>query len=68
MNPVFKDLVKNARYAIGSKSDNLVYETYGAAKMARKLDAISKAEFMELNTMLVKDYLNNPEARREVSK
>lgn len=56
---VYQDLLKKAQYAIASLSRDLVYETYGMAKMAYQLDAINKGEFYELNRILVRDGLNN---------
>lgn len=52
-------LLKRARYAIASKSRDLVYETYGAAKMAWSLEAISREDFYRLNDLLVVKTLNN---------
>lgn len=58
-------LKRRAQYALNSKSKNLVYETFGAAKMARNLDAITHDQFMELNRMLVTEGLNDPKAGLE---
>lgn len=60
---IYNELIKRANYALASKSRDLVYETYGAAKMALKLEAITKEQFFELNEMLVHNGLNNPKAR-----
>lgn len=60
---IYNELIKRANYALASKSRDLVYETYGAAKMARKLEAITNEQFFELNEMLVCNGLNNPKAR-----
>ena len=49
---VFYQLEKRAQYALNSHSRDLVYETYGAAKMARQFD--------RLNEMLVVNGLNDP--------
>lgn len=56
----FKYLLKEAEYALNSHSRDLVYESYGMAKMAYNLDAISKDQFYCLNDMLVKHGLNDP--------
>lgn len=56
---MMEQLRRSAEYAINSKSRNLVYETYGAAKMAWACEAISKEEFYELNELLVVQTLNN---------
>ena len=52
---VFYQLEKRAQYALNSHSRDLVYETYGAAKMARQLQAITA-----LQEMLVVNGLNDP--------
>ena len=59
-NVLFARLEREAKYALNSHSRNLVYQTYGAAKMARELDAITKPQFDLLNDMLVKHGLNDP--------
>lgn len=59
-NETFHALVKKAEYALNSHSRDLVNETYGMAKMARVLEAITADEFMHLNTMLIRNGLNNP--------
>lgn len=56
---VYERLLKDARYALNSLSRDLVYETFGAAKMARNLEAITHDEFMTLNDLLIRDGLNN---------
>lgn len=58
-NWVYETLLKDARYAIASKSRELVYETYGAAKMAWCLDRITKDQFYTFNDMLIVKTLNN---------
>lgn len=64
-NDIFADLKRKAEYALNSKSITLVYEAYGMAKMAFNLKAISYEEFSELNTMLVRNGINNPKAGLE---
>lgn len=59
-NTLFSRLEREAKYALNSHSLNLVYQTYGAAKMARELDAITKPQFARLNEMLVVRGLNDP--------
>lgn len=59
-NTIFANLERDAKYALNSHSRNLVYETYGAAKMARELGAITKPQFYLLNDMLVVHGLNDP--------
>lgn len=56
---MMEQLKHAAEYAINSKSRELVYETYGAAKMAWACEAISKEEFYQLNDLLVVKTLNN---------
>lgn len=59
---IYEDLLKEANYALSSKNLCLVHEVYGQAKMARKMGAISKEQFYELNDILVKNGINNPKA------
>ncbi len=59
---IFTQLKKESTYALDSRSRDLVYETYGKAKMALDLGAITAEEFRELNGMLVRDGINNPRA------
>lgn len=60
MADVMKMLKKDAKYALNSRSRTLIYEVYGEAKMARRLGAITKAEFFELNEMLITNGINDP--------
>lgn len=62
MSNVYVELKKDAEYALNSKSLTLAYEAYGMAKMARKLEVITKEEFYELNDMLIVNGINNPAA------
>ena len=62
---IFDYLMGRAKYAIKSKSLALTHETYGQAKMARKLLAITKEQFLELNKILVRNGINNPAAGLE---
>ena len=57
---VFYQLEKRAQYVLNSHSRDLVYETYGAAKMALQLQAITALQFDRLNEMLVVKGLNDP--------
>lgn len=57
---IYESLLKAANYALTSHSRDLVYETYGAAKMARKLKGITYEEFGTLNAMLINKGLNDP--------
>lgn len=59
-NTLFARLEREAKYALNSHSRNLVYQTFGAAKMAFELDAITKPQFYLLNDMLVVHGLNDP--------
>ena len=59
-NAIFARLEREAKYALNSHSRNLVYETYGAAKMAWELGAITKPQFYLLNDLLVVHGLNDP--------
>lgn len=62
---VLLEIIKDAVYALSSKSLCLVYQTYGKALMARKLEAITRDEFMQLNDMLIVNGVNNPAAGLE---
>lgn len=57
---IWDDLVKQAEYARASRNRDLMYEAYGAAKMARKMCAISHEQFMQLNEKLVRNGINEP--------
>ena len=59
-NVLFARLEREAKYALNSHSRNLVYQTFGAAKMAFELEAITKPQFYLLNDMLVVHGLNDP--------
>lgn len=61
----FSGLTLDAKYALKSHSRDLVYQTYGAAKMAYKLGAITKDQFRWINDTLVVNGLNNPRCRLE---
>lgn len=62
---IFDYLMGRAEYAIKIKSLALTHETYGQAKMARKLLAITKKQFFELSKVLLRDGVNNPAAGLE---
>lgn len=53
MNKILEQLKKEALYAQRSFSTELLYQTYGKAQMARKLEALTQSEFMEINEMTV---------------
>jgi hypothetical protein len=57
---LFASLKRKAQYALNCHSKNYVYEAYGMALMAWQLKAITHDQYWELNTMLVRDGLNNP--------
>ena len=59
-NALFARLENEAKYALRSHSRDLVCETYGAAKMAFELEAITKPQFFLLNELLVVKGLNDP--------
>ena len=50
---VMEQLEREAGYAQRSWSRDLLIETYGKAKMARQLEAITHQEFMKINRMTV---------------
>lgn len=59
---ILEELKHKAKYALESHDRDLVNEIYGVSKMARKLEAISKDEFLILNEMLIRNGINNPKA------
>lgn len=61
----YNTLLKATKYALTSHSKDLVFETYGMAKMAFKLGAITKEQFFELNDMLIRNGINNPRIKLE---
>lgn len=65
MNEIYKEIKRKAEYALNSKSERLVYQTYGEVCMAAKLDAITKEQYYEFNEMLVVNGMNNPKAGLE---
>lgn len=65
MTDIYKELKKEADYALNSHSCNLAYQTYGKALMAWELGAINDDEFYAINEKLVKNGLNNPKAALE---
>ena len=56
---LYDRLMEEIEYAKRSKSRVLLYEAYGAVKMARELNAICYNEFRELNTAAVRNGINN---------
>ena len=65
MNSIFNQLKKEIEYALNSKSLTLVYQAYGAVKMARQLEAITKERSFELNDMVIVNGINKPSAGLE---
>ena len=63
MSDILEKLHREERYALNSHSLNLTYQTYGKDEMAYKLKAITWDEFSELNTILVRNGINNPAAQ-----
>jgi len=59
-NSIFEQLQRDALYAQKSFSTELLYQAYGGAKMARRLEAITEEEFLEINRMTV--YFMNTDA------
>lgn len=56
---IVADLAKRIEYAKRSKSRELLYEAYGALKMAYNLGAIHLADFDDLQRKAVREGLNN---------
>ena len=57
----YDNLLKSAKYALNSYSRELVYECLGQMRMAAYLNAITHDEATTLDTMLIRNGLNNPE-------
>lgn len=62
ISEITRELFRNAEYALKSHSLDLTYQVYGQAQMAYTLHVITQEEFFELNTMLVRNGMNNPAA------
>ncbi len=60
ISKICRDLFECAEYALNSHSRDLVFQTYGQAIMAYNLNVITKDQFFELNTMLIRNGINNP--------
>lgn len=57
---MFEKLMKEVEYAKTALiKQRALYQVYGRITMARELEAIIEAEFMELNTACVYDGINN---------
>lgn len=75
-NTILEQLKREALYAQRSFSKELLYQTYGKAQMARKLEAITQSEFEEIHHMTVyymntdKEYIRqrNKNFRKDRSK
>ncbi|MDE6210116.1 MAG: hypothetical protein K2M73_10660 [Lachnospiraceae bacterium] len=52
-NTILEQLKREALYAQRSFSKELLYQTYGKAQMARKLEVLTQSEFEEINRMTV---------------
>jgi len=61
VSSVYDSLKREVTYAVNGCNIFYAHEVYGEIKMARKLDAISESEFMELNHAIVYDFINQPE-------
>lgn len=64
-NNLFENLKKESFYALESKCRDIVFETFGSAKMAFMLGAISHDQFKEIMHMLISEGINNPQWRQE---
>lgn len=61
----YRYLIERTKYAIKSNNRDLVYETHGAAYMARQLGAISFDQYSKINAVLIRCYLNGGANRKE---
>ncbi len=63
---MFEKLKKEIQYAKSSLSAReLLFQAYGSIKMAYELNALTKEEFLELNTLCIRDGINNPKFFKE---
>ena len=53
MGSIYNQLFNEAEYAQRSLSRDLLFETYGKAKMALQLGVITQNEFMEINSLTI---------------
>ncbi len=68
MNEIFVDLCQDTIYAIRSNDKTLIYECYGALKMAKRLGGINKEEYDRLHRVLIPGWANNVAHREELAK
>lgn len=61
MTDVYEKLKKEIAYAKRSYSIKLLYQAHGAVCMAFDLNALTKAQFMELESECIRKGINNPE-------
>ncbi len=61
---IVADLAKRIEYAKRSKNRELLYEAYGALKMAFNLGAIQLIDFENLQRKAVREGLNNAQIWR----
>lgn len=67
MSKLYHRLHKEIEYAKSSKTPiELLYQAHGRITMARHLEAISSAEYLELEHECVADGINNPKYFGEV--
>lgn len=57
-----EQLNRRTDYAKKSRSRDLMYETYGMAKMAYELGVIDYKDFLDFNRRLVREGINNPQS------
>ncbi len=60
---LYEKLKREAEHALNSHSRELAYQAYGKVCLAAELNAIDKEQFLDLNTILLRDGLNNPAAK-----
>lgn len=58
---VYDKLLRDVQYARNSFSKELLYQAHGAIMMAGDLHAIPMGKALELDAMVIRDGINNPE-------
>ncbi len=58
---VYDKLLHDVQYARNSFSKELLYQAHGAIMMAGDLHAIPMGKALELDAMVIRDGINNPE-------
>jgi hypothetical protein len=65
---MYSNLLKEVEYAKNSMLKELLYQVHGRIQMAYELKAITGDEMLDLDRMVIRDGLNNPEFIRHWNK